>query len=138
MLSDQDLLAPLRRLAKVSQAKLAKVACFITKNGVIVSSGINYNPSGGPMEELVDGKLVSRPENIHAEVAALQAAATNHVSVEGATMLLTMSPCLSCANEIARTGVCEVGYLYEWWDKAGLDVLRAKGINVKQLRRNND
>lgn len=134
MLDEQDLLAPLRRLAKVPQAKLGGVACFITRHGAIVSSGINYNPMGGPMEQIIDGKLVSRPEIIHAEVAALQAAAANHVAIEGSTMLLTMSPCIACARAIAASTIAKVHYVHEWWDKAGLDMLRASGIEVRQVK----
>lgn len=134
MISYEDLLAPLRRLAKVSQAKLGGVACFFVKNGAIVSSGINHNPSGEPMEDLVDGKWVSRPEVVHAEVAAIQAAAINHVDLKDTTMLINMSPCIKCAREIVKTDIREVRYLYEWWDKAGLDILREHGIDVKQLK----
>lgn len=134
MLNIQDLLAPLRRLAKVSQAKLGGVGCFIVKNGAIVSSGINYNPTGEPMEQIVDGKLVSRPEVIHAEVAAIRAAEANAVDLSGTTILLNMSPCIKCAREITQSGISELCYLYEWWDKAALDILREGGIKVKKLK----
>ncbi len=134
MVQIKDLAGPLKKLAKVSQAKLAGVACFVVKNGAIVSSGINYNPTGEPMEQVVDGKLVSRPDVIHAEVAAIQAAVKNDVTLSGATLLINMSPCIKCANEIAKVGIREVAYLYEWWDKAGLDILRENGVTVKQLK----
>ena len=130
----QDLLAPLRRLAKNSKAELAGVGCFIVKNGAIVSSGINHNPTGESMEMLVDGKLVSRPEVIHAEVAALQAAEINSIDLKGATLLLNMSPCLKCAEEIIKTDIRDVNYLYEWWDGAGLDVLQKNGIHTEKIK----
>lgn len=129
-----DFLAPLRRLAKASKAQLGGVSCFIVKNGAIISSGINHNPTGEPMEDVVDGKWVSRPEVVHAEVAALQAAANNNVDLSDSTLLLNMSPCIKCAEEIAKTDIREVCYLYEWWDKAGLDILRKNGIETKQLK----
>lgn len=129
-----DMLASLRRLAKVSKAKLGGVACFVVKNGSIVSSGINHNPTGAPMEELVDGELASRPEIIHAEIASLKAAHENNIDISGATLLVTMSPCLSCAKEIKKTGVKEVCYLYDWWDKAALDILKTAGVKVKKLK----
>ena len=130
----QDFLAPLRRLAKASKAKLGGVSCFIIKHGAIISSGINHHPTGEPMEDLVDGKLVSRPGVIHAEIAALQAAAANGIDLKGAALLLNMSPCIPCAREIVRADIGEVCYLYEWWDKAGLDILRDSGITVRQLK----
>lgn len=128
-----DYIAPLKKLAKTSQAKLAKVACFIIKNGAIVSSGVNHNPMGEPMENLVEDKLISRPEVVHAEVAAIRAAKSNSVDVSGATLLLTMAPCIACARAIAETRVREVTYLYDWWDKAALDILHDHDIKTKKL-----
>lgn len=127
-----DFVGPLKKLAKVPHAKLGGVACFVIKNGAIVSSGINYNPTGEPMEYEVDGKLVSRPEVIHAEVAALTAAEHNAVDISGATLFVTMSPCIKCASTLAATNIYEVAYLYDWWDKAALDILgRAGKITTK-------
>lgn len=133
MIENRQLLAPLKKLAKVPQSALGGVACFFVKQGAIISSGINHNPTGEPMDQLVDGKLVARPEVIHAEVAAIRAAAKNNVDLSGATVLVTMSPCIKCAREIVKTGTSELGYLYEWWDKAALDILREHGIEVKRM-----
>lgn len=130
----KDLLAPLKKLAKASKAQLGGVACFVVKNGAVVSSGINYNPTGEPMEDLVDGKLVSRPEVIHAEIAAFQAATLNGIDLNNAVLLLNMSPCIKCAREIAKTDIREVKYLYEWWDKAALEILHEAGINTEQVK----
>lgn len=129
----EDLVGPLKKLAKTSQAKLAGVACFIIKNGAIVSSGVNYNPTGEPMEALIDGKLVSRPEVVHAEIVTLQAATQNSIDLHGATFLITMSPCIKCAHEIAQTGIEELLYVYEWWDKAGLEILHQAGITTRKV-----
>ena len=130
----RELWAPLKKLAKASKAKLGGVACFVVRNGAIVSSGINHSPTGEPMEYEVDGKLVSKPEVVHAEVAALQAAAKNGIDVRGTTLLLNMSPCIACAGVIVKAGVSEVFYRYEWWDKASLDILRGAGIHVEQIK----
>ena len=135
--SNDDLIAfisPLKRLAKVPRAKLGGVACFFIKNGAIISSGINHNPTGGPMEDEIDGKIVSRPEVIHAEIAAIATAKENGVDLTGSTLFLTMSPCINCAKEIAKTGISELCYLYEWWDKASLDLLKKHGIKVNKLK----
>lgn len=134
MIDIRDLIGPLKKLAKVSKSKIGGVSCFVVKNNAVISSGINYNPTGEPMEELVDGKLVSKPEVIHAEVAAFQAAAENGIDVAGTTLFLNMSPCIKCAAEIAKIGVSDVKYLYEWWDKAALDILHDAGINTEQLK----
>ena len=129
----KDLIGPLKKLAKVPQAKLGGVACFFIKNGSIISSAINHNPTGGPMEEIVDGKLVALPEVLHAEVAAIQKAKENKVDLAGATLLATTAPCMKCACAVSKTKISELYYLYDWWDKATLDVLRKVGIKVKKL-----
>lgn len=133
MSSENALIAPLKKYAKASEAKLGGVACFIIKDGAIISSGLNHNPTGQPMEMVVDDKLVSRPEVVHAEVAALQAAANNQVDIDGATMMLTMSPCIQCAQAIAESDIASVHYLYDWWDAAALDILREHNIDVKKI-----
>lgn len=135
MLDIHDLIGPLKKLAKVPQAQLGGVSCFFVKNSAIISSGINYNPTGQPLEQVIDGKLVSRPEVIHAEVAAIRAAAKNNIDLSGSVLLLTMSPCIKCANEIVKTNISEVNYLYEWWDKAALELMRKHGIKTKQLNK---
>ena len=134
MLELHDYIGPLKKLAKVPQATLGGVACFIIQNGAIVSSGVNYNPTGESMEHVVDGKLVTRSDVIHAEIAALRATADNNVNIADATLLVTMSPCIACATEIAKTTIGEVVYLYEWWDKAALDILASAGIKTKQIK----
>lgn len=128
----RDLVKPLKKLAKVPQARLGGVACFIIKNNAIVSSGINYNPTGGPMEDFIDGTFVTRPEVIHAEAAALAAAHDNAIDLAGSTLLITMSPCLACAKKVATSGIQEMVYLYDWWDKASLRVLKDAGITTKK------
>jgi len=129
-----DFVKPLKKLAKTSHARLSKVACFFIKNGAIISSGVNYNPTGEPMETEIDGKLVTQPEVIHAEIAAITAARENKVDLTNSTLFLTMSPCLSCARVIAKLHICELNYLYEWWDAAALDLLRENHIEIKQIK----
>lgn len=130
----QIYIRPLKKLAKESQAELGGVGCFIVKNGSVISSGINHNPTGEPMEDIIDGKLVSRPEIVHAEVAAIQAADTNKISVEGAAMLLTMSPCIKCAHAITQTNIAKLYYLYDWWDAAAIEILQNNGIKVIKMK----
>ena len=131
----EDLILPLKKMAKIPKAKLGGVACFFIKNGAIISSGINYNPTGKSMEEEIDGKWITRPEVVHAEIAAIESAKENGVNLADSTLILTMSPCIKCAKVIAKTGIKELYYIHEWWDKAALDLLREQGIKVSELRK---
>ena len=133
MSSHKDLVKPLKKLSKTSKAKLCDVGCFFVKNGAIISSGVNHNPTGGPMEKEVDSKLVSLPEVIHAEMSAINSAKKNNVDLAGSTLMITMSPCINCAKEIIKTGIVELNYMYEWWDKASIELLEKNGIKVKKI-----
>lgn len=133
-MNNQDLIKPLKKLSKTSKAKLCDVGCFFVKNGAIISSGVNHNPTGEPMEDEVDGKLVSRPEVIHAEISAINSAKENNVDLTDSTLMITMSPCINCAKQIIKTGINELNYLYEWWDKAAIELLKENGIKVIQLK----
>lgn len=133
-MNNQDLIKPLKKLSKTSKAKLCDVGCFFVKNGAIISSGVNHNPTGEPMEDEVDGKLVSRPEVIHAEISAINSAKENNVDLTDSTLMITMSPCINCAKQIIKTGIIELNYLYEWWDKAAIELLKENGIKVIQLK----
>lgn len=129
-----DFVAPLKKLVKVSQSELSNVACFFIKNGAIISSGINHNPAGGPMETEIDGKLVSLPEVVHAEIAAIEAAKKNKIDLTGSILLLNISPCIKCAKEVAKTGITDLYFLYEWWDKAALKFLVEHNIKVHKIK----
>lgn len=133
-MSNQDFIKPLKKLSKTSKAKLCDVGCFFVKNGAIISSGVNHNPTGEPMEHVVNDMLVSRPEVVHAEIAAINAAKKNDVDLTGSTLMITMSPCIKCAKEVIKTGITELNYMYEWWDKAALELFRKNGIKLKQLK----
>lgn len=137
MIEIVDFVKPLKRLARVAEKKygahLGAVACFFLKNGAVVSSGVNHATDGGAMEDFRDGKWVTRAEVVHAEVAAIAAARENGVDLRGAELLLTMSPCLACARELAKTGIVRLYYVNEWWDVAGLELLREAGVETIKL-----
>ncbi|HWA33869.1 MAG TPA: deaminase, partial [Cyclobacteriaceae bacterium] len=57
---------------------------------------------------------------IHAEQNAILYAVKNKSSVEGATLYVTLSPCLSCARIIFSTGIQRVVYLNSYAEHKGL------------------
>jgi dCMP deaminase len=67
--------------------------------------------------------LVTKPEVLHAEMnCILKAAKTGH-AVKGATLYVTLSPCIECSKYILQSGVSKVVYLTEYRNKAGIDLL---------------
>ena len=119
---------------KTSQAKkTAKVAASIISFGSIISA-CNTNLSEGPIEyEQNDGTWVSSPTVAHAEAQCIAQAAKEGVPLAGATMIVSLSPCMACCRLIISTGIAEVHYIDDWWDQNALDFLKIKGIRVVKV-----
>lgn len=75
----------------------------------------------------------ARVNEIHAEMNALLFAAKHGLSVNGATMYVTLSPCPDCAKAIAQSGIKTLVYC-ETYDKnvEGWDtILKQNGVDVQ-------
>lgn len=116
------------RFSLTSEAKRLKVACFIVKNGNIISLGINGQPPGWPWEtcENLNGETLNTVR--HAEYAALQKLWKSTETSEGACMIITHSPCLQCAIKIKEAGISKVYYRYQYRSKEGIEYLSRNGI----------
>lgn len=119
---------------KASQAKkTAKVGVSIISGKKIVST-CNANVGSGPMEvEQADGTWTSPPTVSHGEEHCIALAAKEGVPLEGATMLVSVSPCMMCSRMIINSGIKEVHYIDDWWDQNALDFLRKHGVKVLKL-----
>lgn len=70
----------------------------------------------------------------HAERNAMDFAGKHGISLEGATMYVTLEPCVECAKSIITTGIKRVVFLEEYRIKDGVPFLREAGIEVIQLK----
>lgn len=125
--------------AKLSKAARAKVgACMVTSNGVILA-GYNGTPSGwsNTCEDIVQiahgenaGECYTKtkPEVIHAELNCIMKAAREGVSVQGATLYVTLQPCVQCSAMLSQAGIRRIVYMDEYRDTSGIDMLIARGI----------
>jgi dCMP deaminase len=125
--------------AKLSKAKRAQVgSCLVTKNGVVLG-GVNGTPAGlsNECEELKpqpfphEPALVTKPEVIHSELNCILKAAREGVSCIGATMYVTLSPCVPCAAMMIQAGVKRLVYKDVYRDQGGTDLLQRAGIVVE-------
>jgi dCMP deaminase len=101
----------------------------LTKDTRIISIGYNGPPSGThncdeewpstgcPVDSKGGCSLA-----IHAEQNAILYAVKNKTSVDGATLYLTLSPCLSCSRIIFSMGIKKVIYLNSYAEYKGLPV----------------
>ena len=122
------------RFAMTSEAIRLKVACFIIKNGNIISLGVNGQPPGWPSEVCEDSQGNTIHTVRHAEDAALQKLWKSTETSEGADMIITHSPCLQCAIKIKEAGISKVYYRNKYRSSEGIDYLERSGIITEMIQ----
>ena len=114
-------------LAKRSRCIKRHVGAVLSKDTRIISIGYNGPPSGTHNcdEEWPEAGCPRDSKNgcslaIHAEQNAILYAVKNKMSVEGATLYVTLSPCLACARIVCSMGISSVIYLNSYAEHKGL------------------
>ncbi|MND84988.1 tRNA-specific adenosine deaminase [compost metagenome] len=113
-----------------SQCPRTHVGCALVLASGIVSGGFNGHASGGPnqWEFSPDGN----PEVVHAELNSLGKCLEQGLSTYGATMYVTLSPCLECSKLLVRAGVKRVVFRDDYRLTAGVDYLKKYGVEVEK------
>lgn len=141
-----------REIAMLSHCTRSKVGAVLVKDGNVISFGYNGMPSG--MDNCCEDKkyamdeadvwmhakellsewphkdstghyrLVTKGSVIHAEVNAVLKAAKTGTSVDGATLYLTLSPCLDCSKLVLQAGIKRVVYLETYRNLDGPNFLK--------------
>lgn len=136
-------------LATRSHCVRLKVGAVITKDNRIISIGYNgppaktYNcdeewPETGCPPSLRGGCSLA----VHAEENAISYAILNNASLTGATLYVTLSPCLSCARLIFTMGIKRVVYYASYMEyknypyDEGIKFLTEFGIKVERYTPN--
>ena len=119
-------------LAKRSTCSRARVGTVITDASLSNVLGIGYNGNAAGLPNRCDSDEPGRCGCIHSEMNALVKAPG---SVRDKVVFVTHSPCVMCAKLIIQSGVTHVFYRHAYRDPAGLDVLRAGGIQTVQYDR---
>lgn len=117
-------------LATLSKCTDKHVAAIIIDKEAtqVFSIGVNGGPKGG-LDCLctLGGKYTCA----HAEANAL---AKCKQDCRGATMICTMSPCVTCATLIVNAGITQVYYINKYKDDMGLQILQQAGIRVECIK----
>ena len=109
-----------------------KVGAIIVKNQMIISDGYNGTPSG--FENVCeDENGLTKPYVLHAEANAITKVARSNNSSDGATLYVTVSPCLECAKLIIQSGIRRVVYNELYRISDGIDLLERAGIDCVHL-----
>jgi dCMP deaminase len=111
------------------------VGAVIVRDKTILSTGYNGSIRGMPHcsevgHMMEDGHCVA---TIHAESNAILQAAKNGVSIDGASIYVTASPCWSCFKQIANTGMRRIVYGEFYRDTRIFDVAKSLNIELHHL-----
>jgi dCMP deaminase len=118
-----------KEVSTLSHCQRSKVGAVIVKDNNIVSFGYNGTPTG--IDNCCERDGVTIPEVIHAEMNAILKAAKTGYSVDGASLYLTLSPCVECAKLILQSGIKRVLYLDQYRKTDGVDFLK-QFIDISQ------
>lgn len=139
------------RISQKSHCVKMKVGAVLTKDTRIISLGYNgppahtHNcdevwPEEGCPRSIKGGCSLA----LHAEENAILYAAKNKVTIEDATLYLTLSPCLACARTVYTMGIKKVIYLNSYAEykghgaEEGLDFLQKFGVQVERYHKQSE
>jgi dCMP deaminase len=129
-----------KRVAQMSYAVRAKVGCVAVKDDNLIAFGFNGMPAkmNNVCEHYEDagmmgGNLVTNPEVSHAEENLIAKIAKSSNSSEGATVYVTLEPCLHCAKLLYSSGITRVLYDEEYRTHAGAEYLKNRGVEITKL-----
>ena len=128
--------------AKRSNCSRRHVAAVVVKDRHILSTGYNGTPHGTPncfaggcprcSGAAESGTHLEECLCVHAEQNAICQAAFHGIALDGATIYVTLSPCLTCAKLIVNSGIREVVY---GGDYAFLDTVKTMFKNADVMYR---
>lgn len=131
------------KLATRSHCVKAQVGAVLTKDTRIISLGYNGPPAGTHNCD-VEWPETGCPRDskgscslaLHAEQNAILYAANNNMNMKGATLYVTLSPCIACARVIYTVGISKVYFKHSYASYKGIpsdegvDFLRRFGVEV--------
>lgn len=160
MSTDQDMHRPTRDQTLMSVAHVYSqrstcsrnyVGAVISIEGRIIATGYNGAPAGmfhcvhsfqsqvsSALADSIQSQLTKAVDNgcklaVHAEANAIAFAARHGLSVNGATMHTTLSPCYNCAQLIINAGIEEVIFNSPYRNSEGIDLIQKAGIPIYKL-----
>jgi dCMP deaminase len=117
-----------------------KVGAVIVKNKRILATGYNGAPTGthhcldiGCMREkmgIPSGQRHELCRGLHAEQNAMIQAAYHGVPIEGATLYVTLQPCILCAKMAINAGIKKIIFKGDYPDTLSMDILKEAKIEV--------
>lgn len=125
-----------------------KVGAVIVKDKRVLATGYNGAPSGC-MHCTDIGYCIRKKKGFssgaglelcragHAESNAIDQAAKFGIPIEGATLYVTLQPCVFCAIRIINSGIKEVVFKGEYPTGLALELLKEAGVVVRLYEEQN-
>ena len=143
MISDKNFLNIAKELSFASKCVSKQVGAVIVKDGRILSTGYNGTPAGyincsehWKDEYTKDHHEWSKTYEIHAEMNAIIWAARKGISIENATIYVTLEPCSECSKNIIASGIKRIVYekAYEHTNSEIISkFLEDNGVKIEQI-----
>jgi len=112
MISDKNFINIAHEIASASKCVSKQVGAVIVKDGRILSTGYNGTPAGYTNcssywkgEYTKEHHDWSKTYEIHAEMNAIIWAARKGISIENATIYVTLEPCSECSKNLIAAGI---------------------------------
>ena len=129
---DRAYLKMAEQWSTLSHCNRKQVGALLVKDGIIISDGYNGTPSGFE-NNCEDDNGDTLWYVLHAEANAISKVAKSHNSAEGATLYITLSPCLDCSKMILQAGIGRLVYKTKYKNHTGLSFLEKAGVEIVQI-----
>ncbi len=143
MLSDINFINIATEIASASKCVSRQVGAVIVKDGRILSTGYNGTPAGYTNccehwsdEHTHEHHDWSKTYEIHAEMNAIIWAARKGISIEGATIYVTLEPCSECSKNLIASGIKRIVFLKEYehtHSEVVSTFLKDNGVSIEKL-----
>src|SRR5579875_1517638 len=141
---DQYFMTITRQVAERSPCQRAKVGAVIVRDRNILATGYNGAPAGLPhctdvgcliyTSQTPTGEIEENCfRTIHAEINAIAQAAKNGVSIRGADIYITHTPCIHCLKVLINTGIRRVFYEREYKLHTLSELLRWSDVRLERV-----
>lgn len=125
-----------------------QVGAVIVRDNRIVTTGYNGAPSGlthctdigtciREKRHVPSGERHELCRALHAEQNAIIQAAKLGISVDGATIYVTVQPCAICAKMLINAGIKRIVFKGEYPDELATSFIREANIQLVQLPEDN-
>lgn len=120
-----------------------QVGAVVVKDKRILASGYNGAPTGlkhceetGCLRDqlgIPSGERHELCRGLHAEQNAIIQASLHGVKLEGATLYVTIQPCVVCAKMIINAGISKLIFRGDYPDNLAWQMLQESGIELKRI-----